>query len=88
MNKNFASRLRTIARQGIQTPQASQALARDAGHLLAALAAPRAFAMMDPSDPARLIVRREREGVSLGAGAEVYVVGTGDALDRFQEAVA
>lgn len=52
----------------MQSAPAADTIGRDAGRLLGALAAPGAFAFVDPAEDAILIVRAGGDGVSVGGG--------------------
>ncbi|QRM32045.1 ATPase [Microvirga sp. VF16] len=51
---------------------AGDSLSREARRLLSALAQPETWAIVDPTDPASVLVHRRRSGISVGAGRFAY----------------
>src|SRR3954463_9426743 len=91
-HKRFQPRRRP-ARRGIDATEAGSrkpevavgfaagdSLTKEARRLLTALAQPETWAIIDPTDPASVLVHRRRSGISVGAGR--FASAVADALVR------
>ncbi len=68
-------------RPGVKTgPTGTDSLPREARRLLTALGQPESWAMVDPTDPASVLVHRRRSGISVGAGR--FATAAAEALVR------
>src|SRR6478736_3409547 len=61
-------------------PGAGDTLTKEARRLLTALGQPETWAIIDPTDPASVLVHRRRSGISVGAGR--FASAVADALVR------